>query len=140
MGLQKPEELWEKQLGELFGKRKKSETEHLIDIVSLLIHLNRNDDMGHLYSRIGLKAFTEVIEVFGGRQITFIEKEELRENLILALCYYYREYKNMSWDEVKEKLPIEINTVSMGIRIGNLNKKVKREIEKVFAEMREENT
>jgi hypothetical protein len=132
MGFDKPEQLWQKQLNELFTKKEPSETEKILNVVGLIVHSSKNEDMSRLYSQVGLKAFTEVIEVFGGRTVKFIEKEQLRENLVLALCYYYREVKGYSWDKIKNTLPFEINPVSMGIRISSLNSKIRKEIDEIL--------
>lgn len=133
MGFDKPEQLWQKQLNELFTKRKPSDTEKILNVVELIVHMSKNDDMSQLYSRVGIRAFTEVIEIFGGRTVKFIDKEELRETLVLALCYYYREIKGYDWDKVKSVLPFEINSVSMGIRISSLNNKIRKEIDEILS-------
>lgn len=132
MGIARPEELWQRQLSDLFDEREPNDIEKILNVVSLIIHSGKNEDMSRLYARIGLKAFSETIEVFGGRSVSFIEKEELRENLFLAICYYYREIKGYDWSKIKEILPFEINPVSMGIRISGLNNRIRREIDEIL--------
>lgn len=135
MGLKNPEEVWDSQFKNLFEKKEPTETEQILNVVSLIVHSDKNDDMGRLYSRVGLKTFSEVLDVFGGRYVKFMTKEEFKDSLMLALCYYYRETRGFSWEKIKAILPFQINTVSMGIRISNMNSRIKKEIDRIFSEI-----
>ena len=135
MGLRKPEEVWDTQFKKLFEKREPDEAEQIINIISLIVYSDKNDDMGRLYTRVGLKTFSEIIDVFNGRVVKFMDKADFKDALVLALCYYYRETKGYSWEKVKAILPFDVNTVSMGIRISNLNSKIRKQIDEIFNKM-----
>lgn len=133
MSLNNPKEVWEKQLTEIFTKKQPTEMEQIINIASMILYVNEtNKDMGALYSKVGLEAFTQTIELFSGRTVRFMKKENLREYLLLAVCYYYREFKKLDWNEIQKILPYDINTVSIGIKIKNLSKNIKKELDNYF--------
>lgn len=139
MSLGSPQDVWEKQLATLFQKEEPTQIEQIINIVSMILYANEaNKDMGALYSKVGLESFTKTIELFSGRTVKFMEISKLRDNLIMALCYYYREVKKMSWDEVKEIVPYELNTVSIGIKIKHLNKNIRKKLDEYFEHIEED--
>jgi len=128
--------LWEKKLNRLFEKRKPEDVELLINLVSLSVYSRNNKDLGSLYTILGTDNFSKVISLFSGRTITFPDREEFREALIIAVCYYYKEILNYEWSKIKEELPFakdEINSIKIGKGIKKLNKEIKKQFFDLFS-------
>lgn len=130
-----PTEVFEAQFNKLFEKHKDTGADLLLKVVNMVLYQNNNNiDMQELYHEVGLDTFNKIISLFDGRDIKFYRKEEIKDTLILALCFYYKEILNMEWDAVKKEVPFEINTISMGLRLKMLNYKIKQEITRLFVE------
>lgn len=70
------------------------------------------------YDLLGLEKFTELISLLEGKTITFPKKEDFKDTIQLAVCYYYRIIEGKEWDEVKALLGEEdLPTIKYGIRI-----------------------
>jgi len=129
--------LWEKKLNRLFEKRTPEDVELLINLVSLSIYSRSNKDLGSLYTVLGTDDFSKVISLFSGRTISFPDREEFREALLVAVCYYYKELKGYEWTKIKEELPFakdEINSIKIGKGIKKLNKEIKQQLFDLFLE------
>lgn len=123
--------VWESQLDELFSKKADTEIELIFEIVSLIMNSGSSDNIQNLYSLLDLENFIRVITLFDGKTIKFPSKQSLKETFIWALCYYYKEIKQMSWREIEKLIPYEISTISYGIRIKQLNKHIEKEIHEI---------
>lgn len=138
MSFRNPRDIWEKKYANVFGQNEKTHAQIILDVVALLIHNEDNTDLSNLYDAIGLEAFTKMVELFDGRPVDIPAKDDLRDKLLLAMCYYYNVIEGRDWDEITGMLPFEINTVSMGIRISNLNKNLRRKMETLLSKVEEE--
>jgi len=128
-----PTEVFEEQLNDIFVKSKNENNNTVLQILSLLTYENtKNRDLTDLYNLVGVDEFVSIISLFEGRTITFPTKEEVKENLLLALVYYYREIENMSWPEIKEKIPFEFSTISYSMKIKSLNEKLKKRMNEML--------
>jgi len=128
---------WEFQLNELFSKKSDTEIELLFKIVSLIMNNGSSDNIQNLYSYLDLESFIRVITLFDGKTVKFPSKQTLKEMFIWALCYYYKEIKNLSWREIEKLIPYEISTISYGIRIKQLNKYIEKEVYKIAKDLEE---
>ncbi len=126
---------WESQLDDLFSKKSDTEIELIFEIVSLIMNNGNSDNVQNLYSLLDLENFIRVITLFDGKTVKFPSKQSLKETFIWALCYYYKEIKNLSWKEIEKLIPYEISTISYGIRIKQLNKYIEKEIHSIATEL-----
>ena len=126
---------WESQLDDLFSKKSDSEIELIFEIVSLIMNNGNSDNVQNLYALLDLENFIRVITLFDGKTVKFPSKQSLKETFIWALCYYYKEIKNLSWKEIEKLIPYEISTISYGIRIKQLNKYIEKEIHNIATEL-----
>ena len=63
------------------------------------------------------------MDILAGKTLKFPEKDSFKETIQIALCWYYRQYRNYSWDEIKVLLNDEdLQTVKLGIKLNNLQK------------------
>ena len=131
-----PSDVFESQLNDIFSRNKKDEIDILFRVLSLILHNNsHNKDIIDLYKVLDLNSFSKVINVMDNKLVKFPSKEEFKDSLLFALCYYYREIENLSWDEIKKILPFDFSSFSYGIRIRNLNHYIVDQMTDLFKSM-----
>lgn len=127
------------QLNQLFSKKKDTEIEIILQILSLIIYNNAtNTDIVELYRILGPEKFSQVIMLFDGRQVKLPSSEEFKDCLTLSLIYYYHEIKQLPWSSIKEKFPFDISTISYGIKIKQFNNFVQQKINEFFRQLEKE--
>lgn len=57
---------------------------------------------------IGQDAYAKLINFFGGQNVYIPTKEELQNNLLGLMSYYYHNIKGLSWGETMKKLSITL--------------------------------
>lgn len=93
------------------------------DIIRL--HLFKNAEKNEallslveVYDLLGLDKFSELMALLEGKTITFPKKEDFRDTVQLAVCYYYRVIEGKAWEDIKVILgEDELPTIKYGIRI-----------------------
>jgi hypothetical protein len=76
-----------------------------------------------LYNLLGTEKFMEVIELLSGKTVKFPTKSDFKETIQIALCYYLRQYRDLSWDEIKEVIQDdELSSVKLGVRVQQLQR------------------
>jgi hypothetical protein len=74
-----------------------------------------------VYDLLGLDRFIDLISLLSGRTLTFPKKEDFKDTLTLAICYYYKNIEGKSWNEIKDLLgDEELPTIKYGIRMQQL--------------------
>lgn len=102
------------------------------DLIKDLIKLNmlknsEKDDkqlvLVELYNLLGTEKFMEVIELLSGKTVKFPTKSDFKETIQIALCFYLRQYRDLSWDEIKEVIQDdELSSVKLGVRVQQLQR------------------
>ena len=122
----KPDNIFKQRINEIIHD---NPTKNLIeDVLKLtMFKAAEKDDkmlkLVELYNLVGIETFCQIIDLFSDATIKFPSKESFKESVQIALCYYYKNYKNLSWDEIKDKLEDqEISAVKLGIKINQLEK------------------
>lgn len=133
-----PKEVFEEQLNDLFLASDNSEVDQVIRSLSLIIHAEENfknkNDMIELYNLLGLDGFVSVLSLFEKRTITFPSMEIIRESIILAVIFYYKEMKNYSWNEIKSIVPFEFSSISYAFKLKKLNAFIVEQMREIFKE------
>jgi hypothetical protein len=125
--------IWNKQVEEIFRQETPEDYQIYLNIINLALYNKDNSDLSNLYKSIGLEKFGEVINRFSGKTITFPNKNEFKELLILSTCYYLKEIKKLSWDEIKLEVPYQdISSIKYGKQISKLTAKVQEELKNIF--------
>lgn len=116
--------------------------DQLVDMIECLIRLqmfknSEKDDkklvLVELYKLLGTEKFMEMMDICAGKTIKFPPKEDFKETIQIALCYYYRQFRDYSWEQVKELIDDEdLSPVKLGIRVQQLQKFISH-----YGEMRE---
>lgn len=128
----------EDRINRLFKNTKKNKSDMIFDIVSLVMYSTfKNKELAKLYKVLDLDSFVSVIKIMDGTIIKFPKKKDLEESFILSIIYYYKEVLGLSWDQIKEKVPFEISTISYGIKIKSLDNFIKQKINELFKDMEE---
>lgn len=103
----------------------------VLDVFKLELYKNaeKNEDnlvLVELYNLLGMEKFCEVIGLLSGRTVKFPTQESVKEDVTIALCYYYKKFRNKSWDDIKDLLEDDrLQSVKYGIKIQQLNKFMK---------------
>jgi len=131
-----PKEVFEEQINDLFLTSDNSEVNHVIRALSLILYaednLKNKNDFLELYSLLGLEGFVSVISLFEKRTITFPSMEEIKEDIILSVIFYYKEIKNYSWNEIKKIVPFEFSSISYAFKLKKLNSFIQDQIREIF--------
>jgi hypothetical protein len=127
------EEIWNEQINEMFSKKKDSEINIILQVVSLLIYQNANSTLlVDLYKLLGPEKFSQMVLLLDGTLFKLPSASEFKESLVVALCFYYKEIKGFSWQEIKDKFPFEISGISCGIKIKQLNNFLQQKVKELF--------
>lgn len=122
--------LWEESLFKAFEETTKTDTEILLNILTIVVFNRFGNDLGTLYRIVGMENFSKITEIFSSKTVRFPEVEELRQALTLALTYYYKNIKHLSWSEIQKQLPYERDLpLHMGKRLVSLDKTIKNQLE-----------
>lgn len=128
-------DVFEEQLNELFLRKDDKDLNIVLQALSLILYQNsHNTDLVELYHLLDLEGFVKVVTLYEDRTVEFPSKDEIKESIILSLCFYYKEIENKSWAEIKDILPFEISSHSYASKIKNLNKFIKKKLKEIFAE------
>ena len=122
--------LWEENLYKAFEETTKTDAEMLLNILTIVVFNRFGNDLGQLYRIIGMEKFSKITEIFSNKTLRFPESEDLRQALVLALTYYYKNIKGMNWEEIQKQLPYERDLpLHMGKRLVSLDKTIKSQLE-----------
>lgn len=131
--------VFEQQLRDIF-KPSEKEQSSLFSIISLVFyHNSKITDLHDIYRLLGLENFIKLISLLDGRTIKFPTASELKDAIILALCFYYREIENKEWAEIHELVPYNFNSISISYKIKSLNAAMRQELKGFLSEEKEAN-
>ena len=129
-----PNNLWEHQLREIFSQ---PEVKHdpLFQILSVVFQNTANiSDVNDIYRLFGLENFTRLLHLLDGRTIKFPTSTDLKDAIILTLCYYYRKIEGLDWAKIHEILPFDFPSIAVSRKISNLDEEIRSKINPFFTE------
>ena len=125
--------VFEVQLRELFKPAQQKEDMTLFQLISLVFYHNANiTDLYDMYNLLGIESFIKLVHLMDGKNIRFPTSQELRDAIVVAICYYHKEVEGLNWDQIREKIPFEFSSISIAHKIKNINTILKRELEEIF--------
>lgn len=138
--IETPTEIWEKRLQNIFKKKEKSQTQLFLDVVSIVLFMNKNSkELGDLFSILKLDDFIKVVSLFENRTIEFPSKKEIQEAIEISLFYYYKNIRGVeSYDELKDLNIIEkkdFSSRSIGKKLTKLDKELKEKMLEILKEI-----
>jgi len=96
------------------------------DLIRLHLFKNAEKDesllvLVEIYDLLGLDKFMDLLSLLNGQTVTFPEREDIKDTVQLAICYYYRNIEGKEWSTIKEILgDPELPTIKYGIRMQQL--------------------
>jgi hypothetical protein len=129
-----PNNLWEHQLREIFSQ---PEVRHdpLFQILTVVFQSTANiSDVSDVYRLLGLENFTRLLHLLDGRTIKFPTSTELKDAIILTLCYYYRKVEGFDWAKIHEILPFDFPSIAVSRKISNLDEEIRNKINPFLTE------
>jgi hypothetical protein len=127
---------WEHDLDKIFEKKKENEMSEFLSVLSMIICDRFDESISALYNTVeNLDMFTKIINTFAEMTVRFPSREQFKDAILISLSYYYKEIKNLTWQEIREQIPDEDN-ISMyaGKGIFRLNKKIKDALDDFMCE------
>lgn len=98
------------------------------DLIKLQMFKNTERDdkqlvLVELYNLLGTERFMDVMDLLANKTIKFPAKEDFKETIQIALCYYYRNFKDYSWEQIRTLIADEdLQSIKFGIKVQQLQK------------------
>lgn len=129
-------EKWENELEKVFKKEEKTDSEMLMNILTIVVFNRFNDKIGKLYKAIGdVNKFTEIVNLFPNQNLHFPDSEEFSDAILLALVYYYRKVKGHTWKQVQMELNFEKDIpLRFGKRVNCMKEIIRTKLNEVMSE------
>jgi hypothetical protein len=123
--------VFERQMREAF--RPVDEQNSLFSALSLVFYHNvKFSEIYDVYKLLGIENFVKLIHLLDGRTVRLPTSEELRESILLSLCFYYREIEGLEWNEIHDKIPFQFSSISMSYKLKSLNAAMKSELKEIL--------
>lgn len=122
----KPMTIFQKNVNDIM--KDNVSTDLIEDLIRLNMFKNAEKDerqlvLVELYNLLGIEKFMEVMDLLAGTSIKFPNKSDFKETIQIALCYYYRQFKDYSWDQIKNLInDEEISTAKIGSKVQQLQR------------------
>lgn len=122
----KPKTIYQQRINEIIVDE--PTTAVIKDLIHLQLFKNaeKNEDMlrlVELYNLLGVEKFADVLNLFAGCTVKFPQKDDFRETVNIALCYYYKTFRQKTWNDMKEILEDDtLQTVKYGIKVQQLQR------------------
>lgn len=133
---EKPMTLFQQSINDIM--KDNTAKELVKDLIRLQMFKNAEKDekllvLVELYNLLGMEKFMDVMDILGGKTLKFPNKTDFKETIQIALCYYYRQFRDYSWDDIKTLIQDEeLSSVKLGIKVQQLQKFIS-----YFGELRE---
>jgi hypothetical protein len=126
--------VFEKQLREAFKPAVDNQQSDLFRAIALVFYHNEKlSDIYDAYKLLGVENFVRLIHLFDGRTVRFPTSMELKEAIILSLCFYYKEVEGLPWTEIHDKIPFKFSSLTISYKIKGLNAALRAELKSIFS-------
>jgi hypothetical protein len=123
--------VFERQMREAF--KPVDEQNSLFSALSLVFYHNvKFSEIYDVYKLLGIENFVKLIHLLDGRTVRLPTSEELRESILLSLCFYYREIEGLEWNEIHDKIPFQFSSISMSYKLKSLTAAMKTELKEIL--------
>ena len=125
--------VYEKQLREAFIPVSNDQHSDLFRAIALVFYHNEKiSDIYDGYKLLGIENFIKLIHLFDGRTVRFPTSTELKDVIILSLCFYYREIEGLTWEEIHDRIPFKFSSLTVSYKIKSLNSAIRAELVEIF--------
>lgn len=123
-----PNNLWEHHLREIFARPEVGQ-DPLFQILTVVFQNTASiSDVGDVYRLLGLENFTRLLHLLDGRTIKFPTSTDLKDAVILTLCYYYRKVEGLDWARIHEILPFDFPSIAVSRKISSLDEIIQEKL------------
>ena len=125
--------VFDKQIRDAFRPAITNQQTDLFRAVALVFYHNEKlSNIYDAYKLLGIENFVKLIHLFDGRNVRFPTSTELKDAIILSLCYYYKEIEKLEWNEIHEKIPFKFSSLTVAYKIKGLNAAIRQELTEIF--------
>ena len=125
--------VFEKQLREAFKHAVDNQQSALFRAIALVFYHNEKlSDIYDAYKMFGVENFVRLIHLFDGRTVRFPTSTELKEAIILSLCFYYKEMEGLTWEELHDRIPFKFSSLTVSYKLKSLNAAIRAELVEIF--------
>jgi hypothetical protein len=129
-----PNNLWEHQLREIFSQPEVKK-DPLFQILTAVFQTTASmADVADMYRLLGLEDFTRLLHLLDGRTVKFPTSMDLKDTIILTLCYYYRKIEGLDWTQIHEILPFDFPSIAISRKISSLDEEIRKKISPFMTE------
>lgn len=130
--IKQPKTLFQQQLNDIMTDNPSKKL--ITDLIHMQMHKNAEKDdrmliLIELFNMVGLDNFINIIDLIDGRPIKFPTREDFKDTIEIAICYYYKNFQNYDWSKINGLLEDKIKTKKMSGNIRQLDKFMKERIE-----------
>ena len=126
--------IWEEELDKLFANVQKSDSDLLMNILTIVVFNRFNNKVGKLYKIIGnMDKFSEILKEFSNQDMRFPDIDDFKDALILALVYYYKKVKLYSWEQIQSLIKYEKDIpIRYGKRVASIDRTIKKQLDELL--------
>jgi hypothetical protein len=125
--------VFEKQLRDAFKPVFANKQSDLFKAIALVFYHNEKlSDIYDVYKLLGVENFVRIIHLFDGRTVRFPTSTELKDAIILSLCFYYKEIEGLTWEEIHDRIPFKFSSLTVSYKIKSLNAAIRAELIELF--------
>lgn len=130
--IKQPKTLFQQQLNDIMTDNPSKKL--ITDLIHMQMHKNAEKDdrmliLIELFNMVGLDNFINIIDLIDGRPVKFPTREDFKDTIEIAICYYYKNFQNYDWSKINGLLEDKIKTKKMSGNIRQLDKFMKERIE-----------
>ena len=125
--------VFEKQLREAFKPVVDDQQSDLFRAIALVFYHNEKlSDLYDAYKLLGIDNFVKLVHLFDGRTVRFPTSTELKDAIIMSLCFYYREIEGLTWEEIRDHIPFKFSSLTVSYKLKSLNAAIRKELVEIF--------
>ena len=129
-----PNSVWEHQLRGIFSQPEVKK-DPLFQILTVVFQNTANiADISDVYRLLGLENFTRLVHLLDGRTVKFPTSTDLKDAIILTVCYYYRKIECLEWDQIHNILPFDFHSIAVSRKIKNLDEIMREKLSQYMKE------
>ena len=109
-------------------------SKNIKNVLEMIIFFSFGEKIGSFYKLLGDDLFFKVIDEFGENTVEFPSKDEIKDMIITAMVYYYKEVMGFNWERIQELLPYEKDVgLRYNRKINKINKDLKKKLNEFYA-------
>jgi hypothetical protein len=125
---------WESQMETILKPPKNTDMESFLSLIAIAMNNRHDKNIAKMYNIVhNIEIFSDIMNAFSGMTVTFPNREDFKETILLGLSYYYKEMKGMNWDQIKKEMPFDnILPIKAERALLKLEKSIKSSIEELM--------